>query len=84
MKLRNILLTAAGIFLLGFGTVGVFVPILPTTPFVIGASACFVVNPRMHSWLFKIKFFHEHFINYQNRTGLQKNTVVVSLGFLWG
>lgn len=84
MRLKNQLLTIVGILLLSIGSVGVFVPILPTTPFVLMASACFAGNPTMRRWLLKNRFFAEHLENYQKRTGLQRKTVVVSLSFLWG
>ncbi len=83
MSIKNILLTAAGFVLLGIGAVGMFVPILPTTPFVLTASACFTGNPAIRNRLLRVKFFKEHLTNYQQRTGLQRKTVVTSLSFLW-
>lgn len=84
MSAKNLLLTAIGFLLLGIGAVGVVLPILPTTPFVITASACFAGNPRIRGWLMKSRFFAEHITNYRQRTGLRKDTVAVSLAFLWG
>lgn len=84
MSAKNLLLTATGFLLLGIGAVGVVIPILPTTPFVITASACFAGNPRVRAWLMKSRFFAEHITNYRQRTGLRKGTVTLSLGFLWG
>ncbi len=84
MRIKNALLTAAGFVLLGFGVVGVFLPILPTTPFILTASACFSVNPRLRAWLLRNRFFAEHLRNYRERTGLKKRTVALSLAFLWG
>lgn len=82
--MKHLLLTAAGFILLGFGVVGVFVPVLPTTPFVLSASACFTGNPKLRVKLLKSNFFREHYVNYKERTGLKKRTVAVSLSFLWG
>lgn len=84
MSTRNVLLTAAGFVLLGIGAVGVVIPVMPTTPFVITAAACFAGNPRMHAWLMKNRFFAEHITNYRQRTGLKKSTIALSLSFLWG
>ncbi len=82
MKKR--LLSIVGCLLLGIGAIGIVVPVLPTTPFVIGASACFTANPKLQAWLYKNKFFAEHIDNYKQRTGLKRATVIKSLVFLWG
>ena len=34
--------------------------------------------------MMRVPFFNQHIQNYQNRTGLSRKTVVVSLLFLWG
>ncbi len=83
MNAKTVLLTIAGFVLLGIGAIGVVLPVLPTTPFVLLASGCFAGNPKMRSWLMRNAFFREHLTNYQQRVGLKKRTVAISLGFLW-
>ncbi len=52
----------AGFVLLGVGAAGIFLPLIPTTPFVLSASACFTASPRMRARLLKIKFFRVEFV----------------------
>ncbi len=41
-----------GTIFLGVGAVGLFVPVLPTTPFVLLAAACYLRgSARLHRWL---------------------------------
>jgi uncharacterized membrane protein YbaN (DUF454 family) len=52
------LLWAGGAAALLLGAIGVVVPGLPTTPFVLLAAACFVrASPRAHGWLLKNRTF---------------------------
>ncbi len=83
MRLKNRLLMICGFILLGLGTIGIFLPILPTTPFVLAAAGCFSSNPRLSAWLHKSRFFSDYITNYKERNGLKKSTVVKSLVFLW-
>jgi uncharacterized membrane protein YbaN (DUF454 family) len=47
-----------GLFFLLLGGIGVVLPLLPTTPFVLLAAACFArSSPRMHSWLLQSELF---------------------------
>lgn len=84
MSLKCILLTGLGFLFLALGFIGLFLPVWPTTPFVLAAAACFSVNPKIQSRIMKINFFREHYENYQNRTGLPRKNVIISLTWLWG
>lgn len=77
------LLVILGFLLLGLGAIGIFLPILPTTPFVLAAAACFSGNKRLSAWLRKSRFFSDYLTSYSERTGLRKSTVIISLVFLW-
>jgi uncharacterized membrane protein YbaN (DUF454 family) len=48
----RILLVSIGCLSLALGIVGIFLPLLPTTPFLILAAICFSkASPRLHQWL---------------------------------
>lgn len=83
MITKGRLLVFLGFLLLGLGTIGIFLPLLPTTPFVLAAAACFSGNRRLSAWLHKSRFFSDYLTNYRERNGLKKSTVITSLTFLW-
>ena len=83
MMLKTLLLTIIGFVFLMLGAIGIFLPVWPTTPFILLAVASFSVNPTMQQRIMKIKVINEHATNYKKRIGLKKSTVVFSLTFLW-
>ncbi|MBM4400707.1 MAG: DUF454 domain-containing protein [Crenarchaeota archaeon] len=75
---------ALGLVCVGLGTIGMVLPILPTTPFLLAAAACFCKSStRMYNWLLNNKWFGEYIRNYKEGRGLPMRTKVTALTVLW-
>lgn len=73
-----------GFLLVGIGFVGIFVPLLPTTIFLILASFCFVrSSPKANEWLKNHKLLGVYVDNYQNKAGLTKSAKIINIFVLW-
>lgn len=59
-------------------------PVLPTTPFVLVAAACFTTSsPALYKRLLNSPSFGEFIRNYREKTGISKKTRIIALTFLW-
>ncbi|MCL4429559.1 MAG: YbaN family protein [Chloroflexi bacterium] len=78
------LLLVAGTISLAFGAIGIVLPILPTTPFLLLSAACYLrSSERMHKWLLGNRWFGEYIRNYQEGRGIPLKTKIVAMAFLW-
>ncbi|MDP2401703.1 MAG: YbaN family protein [Actinomycetota bacterium] len=78
------LLLACGWIALGLAALGAVLPVMPTTPFVLLAAACFMrSSERLHTWLVKHPVFGCHIEDYLAGRGLRARTKVVALTTLW-
>jgi uncharacterized membrane protein YbaN (DUF454 family) len=73
-----------GIISVGLGTAGVFLPLLPTTPFLLLAAACFIrSSDRLYQWLIHNRWFGSYIRNYQEHRALPLRAKVTALILLW-
>lgn len=78
-------LTTAGVVCVGLGSVGVVVPVLPTTPFLLLAAACFVrSSPRLHAWLVGHPRLGRYVAGFLEGGGLTRHAKRVTIVALWG
>ena len=74
----------SGFLLVLIGVIGIFLPVLPTTIFLILASACFVKgSPRTNEWLRNHKILGTYIKNYQDKSGLTIKAKIFNITFLW-
>ncbi len=80
---RYLLLVLGWIFL-GLGLLGMALPVLPTTPFVLLAAACFLrSSERLHAWLISHPVFGGQIAGYLAGQGLGRRTKIVAISTLW-
>jgi uncharacterized protein len=74
----------SGVLLVGIGVIGIFLPLLPTTIFLILASICFLKSsPKANQWLRNHKVLGGYIDNYQNKTGLTRKVKIANIITLW-
>jgi len=83
-NIKNKLLILAGTISLGLGILGIILPILPTTPFLLITSACYIrSSKKRHDWLLRNKIFGKYLINYIEGKGMKLRDKAVSIIMLW-
>jgi hypothetical protein len=83
-NLKKGIFVVAGTISLGLGAVGVFLPILPTTPFLLLSAACYYKgSERMHRWLLSNKLFGSYIRNYKEGKGISQMGKIFTLFLLW-
>jgi uncharacterized protein len=74
----------AGFILLILGLVGVVLPLLPTTPFLLAAAYCFGrSSDRMHKWMLRNRLIGAYIRAYLDGGGLSLCARAVSIFLLW-
>ncbi|BDY03318.1 YbaN family protein [Ferrimonas sp. YFM] len=82
--LTRYLLIGLGTLCAGLGLVGMFLPLLPTVPFLLLAAACFSrSSARMQAWLFNHRLLGPVIRNYLERRGLTLRQLLGSLVSIW-
>ncbi|WBX81607.1 YbaN family protein [Virgibacillus salarius] len=82
--MTKLLLTICGTFSLGLGVLGIVVPILPTTPFLLLSAACYAKGSlKLYHWLLANRLFGPYIQNYRSGKGIPLKVKIVSILFLW-
>lgn len=85
-KLGRSLWAAAGFVCFALGMIGVFLPILPTTPFILLAAICFAKSSkRINDWFKSTKVYRTVFENYVEKremTVKAKLTILIPVTIL--
>ena len=74
----------AGTVSLALGTIGIVLPILPTTPFLLLALACyFRSSKRMTKWILNNRYFGSYIRRYKEGKGIPLKTKIFAIATLW-
>jgi uncharacterized protein len=83
-RVKKYFLIFAGSASLASGIIGVFIPLLPTTPFLLLASLCYIrSSSRLYSWLVNHRIFGNYIYNYITFKAVRKKVKAAALIFLW-
>ena len=83
-KIIKWILISAGTIFLGLGIIGIFLPILPTTPFLLLAAACYArSSEKFYNWLIKNRVFGSYIKNYRAGKGIPIKVKILAISFLW-
>jgi len=85
------LLFGLGVISVALGVVGIFLPLLPTTPFLILSAWCFLKSsPKAHQWLYRQPKIGEALRDWDERGAIARSTkalaismILISLAFMW-
>lgn len=76
-------LLVAGFVAVGLAGLGVILPVLPTTPFVLVAAACFArSSPRFHDWLLANRVFGPLIADWRTHRGLSRRAKISSVAMM--
>ena len=80
----KILLIATGTFLIGVSIVGIFIPVLPTTPFLLLAAALYArSSKRFYNWLINNRILGRYIKNYREGKGIPLKVKIIAISILW-
>jgi len=81
--IKPILILIGSVFL-GIGFIGIIVPGLPTTPFLLLAAGCYVrSSDRLYSWLLGHKLFGKYIYNFRETRSIPLRSKIISIIVMW-
>lgn len=82
--LKRALLIALGTLCVALGVLGVFLPVLPTTPFLLLAAFCYGrSSKRFYNWLMTNRWCGRYIRNYWEGKGIPLRQKMLSITLLW-
>ncbi|HLC01460.1 MAG TPA: YbaN family protein [Anaerolineales bacterium] len=83
-QVTRFLLIAAGTLAVGLAALGIFLPILPTTPFLLLAAFLYArSSERFLRWLLTNRLFGAYIDNYRQGLGIPRREKILTITALW-
>lgn len=84
VKIKRVIWVLLGLISLSLGLAGIFIPFLPTTPFLLLSAGLFVKgSDRLYIWLINHKNFGGYIQNFREYKAIPKLTKIFVVGTLW-
>lgn len=83
-RLKRYSLTAIGVISLVVGVIGIVLPLLPTTPFLLLSATCFAhSSDKFYQWLINHRWFGPYIDNYRSGRGMSLKVKFTTIALLW-
>jgi len=84
MDIRKAFFICAGTIFVGLGVLGMILPLMPTTVFLLMAAYCYSrSSDRFHTWLLTNRWCGGYISNYRSGRGMTVRQKITSIGMLW-
>ena len=84
MDIRKAVLIFAGTMCLALGVLGMILPLLPTTVFLLMAAYCYSrSSERFHNWLLNNRWCGAYISNYKSGKGISMRQKISTIALLW-
>ena len=88
MAIKRLIFLILGLICLALGTVGVFLPILPTVPFYMATVFCFSQSSqKLHDWFIGTELYKKHLKSFVEKKGMllkTKISIITTVTLLMG
>lgn len=80
----KIILATLGTITLALGIIGIFLPVLPTTPFLLLSAALYVrSSQRLYDWLMSHRHLGPYIRNFRENKAIPLRVKIVSVSLVW-
>ena len=78
------LLIILGSICLALGVIGIFLPLLPTTPFLLLTAALYVrSSDKLYQWLIRQKYLGNYIRNFREHRAIPLRAKIFSISMIW-